>query len=82
LKVCTDTANELRLPLLITETNFGPDSWKITNVEKEYVTQGIPRAYYQYIMNPPSPSDFSNPTTQAALKAGRGPAISPVVQTL
>jgi len=71
LRVCTDTANQLGLPLLVSETNFGPDSWKITNVEKEYIVQNIPRVYWQMIMDPPSPSDFSNLIVQQALIKAR-----------
>jgi hypothetical protein len=73
LKSCTDTAAELGLPLFVTETNFGPDVWKIVNVEKEYVSQKIVHCIYQYVMNPPSTSDFSNSTVLSAIKAGHAP---------
>jgi hypothetical protein len=82
LKVCTDTAEELGLPILVTETNFGPDPWRVTAVEKEYALQKIPHCIYQYVMNPPSISDFSNPVVQAALKLGRTPVTTTTAATL
>ncbi|HLX53427.1 MAG TPA: hypothetical protein VKR58_05785 [Aquella sp.] len=69
LKTCTDTAEELGIPLIITETNFGPDPWKIIQTEKEYKIQGIAHSIYQYIMDPPSTSDFSNTVVQIAIQS-------------
>ena len=81
LRTLTDTVAELRSTLLLTETNFGAAPWRVTNCECEYVAQGIGRCIWQYVMDPPSTSDFSNPGFRTALEAAHTPVAASLAST-